>query len=286
MPKTEKNTLQQATLEVRPTQFLDYRKYLQELYSWLKLNLTTYSYLQFAEDLGFSQTNMVHLAIRGKRHLRLSSLYKICEALELKGLERQYLELLFKYTTARLPRDREAHFQRLLQLKNRTLTSQMDLYQLEYYSEWYHPVIREMVSMPDFDPDPAWIAQRITPRVLPEQARKSLELLQNLGLIRFSEEQKRFVISNRSISTGDEVANMAVTRYHQRTIEIGREAVTGVPAQRRDISALTMCVSKETAQRIKQEIQKFRKQILAIADSSENPDEIVQMNIQLFPFIK
>jgi uncharacterized protein (TIGR02147 family) len=286
MVKPDNDSMARACQEVRPTQFLDYRKFLQEVYAWFKTHLDSYSYLQFAEDLGFSQSNMIHLAIRGKRHLRMKSVQKIVESLGLKGAERQYFETLVRYNSARLASEREVYFQRLVAIKNRTLTSKIEQSQLEYYSEWYHPVIREMVNMPDFQGDAGWIAARIQPRILPEQARKSLELLVELGLVEYSEEKQKHVLTQRNVTTGDEVTHMAVTRYHQRVIEIGRESITQVPSVRRDISGLTLSVSQEVAQKIKAEIQKFRKHLLAIADESVEPDEIVQVNIQMFPFTK
>lgn len=266
--------------------YLDYRGYLQAIYLHMKEVTGTYSYIQLASDLGYSATNVVHLIIKGKRKLTAKAAQKVVLALGLRGTDRQYFETLVEYNNGTDALTREGLFKRLLALKARTLSTPLEQSQLEYYSEWYHPVIREMVGMPEFKSDPHWIAGRITPRILPEQARKSLELLTSLGLVAHDAERGRHVLSSPHVTTGDEVAGMAVVRYHQRTIELARESITSVEAQRRDVSSLTLCVTEETANRIKLEVQQFRKRLLALADEAGEGDQVYQLNIQLFPFTK
>ena len=56
--------------------------------------------------------------------------------------------------------------------------------------------------------------------------------------------------------------------------------------ERRDVSAVTVCVSEAAARRMKAEVQAFRKKILAIADEVKDGDEVYQLNMQLFPLTK
>jgi len=269
--------------EVSVVAFLHYREYLQAVYFALKKGMERYSYLAFAEDLGFSRTNVIHLVISGKRPLTVKGAQRAAEALGLKGLERRYLETLVRYNNSRQSTEREELFQELLAMKNRTLKSALDKAQLEFFSEWYHPVIREMMLMPSFKADPEWIAATVFPRIRPEQARKSLELLEHLGLARLDNATHRYVAVSSQVSTGDEVMSMAVARYHQRTIDLGKETITLVNEHERDISAITVCVSAEMAERMKREVQEFRKRLLAMAEEARAVDRVYQLNLQLFP---
>ena len=278
--------LRQQMVLVPPTRYLEYRGWLEHLYLCAKQNIEHYSYIQFSGHLGFGENNVLHLIIRGKRNLSPKALDKIVEILQIKGTERLYLESLVRYCNSRKSEEREELFQRMLQLKSKVLTSPMEQNQLEYYSEWFHPVIREMTAMADFRSDPYWIADHVVPRILPEQARKSLELLDGLKLISYNEELKRHQQTQSIVSTGEEVASHAVVRYHQRVLELARDAITRVDPEKRDISAVTVAVSEETAQMMKAEIQAFRKRLLALAEKDESPDRIYQVNFQLFPFTK
>jgi len=286
VPVAVAQALKSAATAISPTGFLEYRDYLSALYHWLKNNLDRYSYVQFASDLGFGKTNVAHLIIQGKRPLSVKAAERIAASIELGALDKEYLVTLVRYQNARSPRQREELFDAIHALKNRLLKSSLDRSQLEYFSEWYHPVIREMTFMTEFDSDPDWIAAKIFPRIRPEQARKSLALLESLNLIRFDGALNRHVPTAARVSTGDEVASIAVIRYHQQSIALGRDAMTSVSEDRRDISAVTVCVSEAMAQRMKVEVQAFRKKILAMADEVKKGDQVYQLNIQLYPLTK
>src|ERR1700730_5835126 len=99
--------LVKAAAAVPVVGLLDYREYLQGVYAWLKADLDTYSYLSFAEDLGFSRTNVLHLVINARRPLTLKGAIRVANALQLKGLERRFLETLVHYCNSRKPAERE-----------------------------------------------------------------------------------------------------------------------------------------------------------------------------------
>jgi uncharacterized protein (TIGR02147 family) len=252
----------------------------------MKTELESYSYLEFADDLGFSKTNVIHLMIRGKRRLSVKGARRVCEALGITGIGRQYLETLVAHHNARKPEERQQLFDKLLVLKNRDLSSPIQQQQLDYYSSWYHPVIRELVGIRAIRRNDVSFVDEIHPRVLPEQGRKSLELLESLGLIRYDDASDRFIQTHANITTGDEIQSLAVVSYLAEVIDLGREAMTSIKAARRDISAVTVAVDEKTAKELKAEIQRFRKRLLALADECENPDGIYQINFQLFPFTK
>lgn len=286
MKNDHKTVLREVCQHIRPSQHLSYEIFLESVFQWIKARSKSYSYIQFADDLGFSQTNVLHLIIRGKRRLSPKAVGRIIDTLQIKNIERLYLESLVRYQNARLTADREALFARLMELKSKSLSSTIEQSQLEYYNEWYHPVIRELVGMKNFNPDPQWIVKHIQPRVLPEQARKSLALLEELKLIQRNEITQNLELTQQHISTGDEIASHAVVRYHQRTIEIGRESVMNFDHTERNVSSVTVAISQDTFEKISEEIAAFRKKILEISEASSDPDRVYQMNIQLFPFTK
>lgn len=271
---------------VQPTEYLDYRDYLDAVYQCLKEKLSKYSYVQFAEDLGFSKTNVVHLIIKGKRPLSVKGAGKIIAALGLTNVSRIYFEKLVKYKNSRKPAERESLFQELVQIKSKSVDSQEAKDQLEFFSEWYHSIIYQMSFSDVFYSDPSWISDHITPRIRPEQARKSLQLLEILGLIKFDENEGRHFPTKRRVSTTDEIASVAIVRYHQKMIETGKESITAVDEDLRDISSITTSISPELLPKIKQEISHFRKKILMLEEQSKKDPLVYQMNIQLFPVTK
>jgi uncharacterized protein (TIGR02147 family) len=286
MARGHKHVLKSCGQKVKPSSFLEPAKFLQACYDFMKAELDSYSFLDFAEDLGFSKTNVVHLMVRGKRRLSVKGAKRVCEALGITGTGRQYLETLAAHHNARLPEERQQLFDKLLSIKSRDLTNPIEQHQLDYYSSWYHPVIRELVGIRAIKRNDVSFVDDIHPRVLPEQARKSLELLETLGLIRYDETADKYLQTHANITTGDEIQSLAVVSYLAEVIGMGRAALTSIKAARRDISAVTVAVDEKTAKQIKAEIQHFRKRILALADECQSADGIYQINFQLFPFTK
>lgn len=276
--------MSKAAQEVRPSGFLDVRAFLESLYNFLKQANGQYSYLRFAEDLGSKATTVMHQIVRGYRPLTGKAGLKIAKALGLSGLEKRYFLTLVDYCSARGTAKREELFERLLTIKNESLPDDFDKDCLAFYSEWYHPVVRELVATPGFKADPAWIAKRIQPNIRPEQARQSLELLQRLELVSPDPETKKLVQTKTRMSTGHRVKGMALLSYHQQMILLARDALTRVEGRRRDISAITVNVDEATAQRLKSLIHAFQLQLLDEAEKAGVGDQVYQVNIQLFPF--
>jgi uncharacterized protein (TIGR02147 family) len=157
--------------------------------------------------------------------------------------------------------------------------------QYRYYAEWYNIPIRELTILPEFSEDPGWIARSLLPPISPQQAQKALDLLLQLGRLE-RDESGRLVQADAFISTGDEVTSTSVASYHREMIQKGSEALDRFPGPERDISSATMALSEEVFQEIKSLIQKFRKELLAIADQDQRPEGVYQINFQLFPLAK
>ena len=61
---------------------------------------------------------------------------------------------------------------------------------------------------------------------------------------------------------------------------------SGIPAERRDVSSLTLGVVKSRLPQLKKMVQNFRQEVLKVVSEDENPEEVIQMNIQLFPLTR
>ena len=278
------SSLEKIENQVSVLEYLDYRLYLNSIYLIAKSNSKRYSYLQFSEDLGFSKTNVVHLIIKGKRPLSLKASEKIVKALNLTGIQKKYFSTLISYQNARQPEKRERLFKELIQIKAKAITTPETQSQLEFFSEWFHIIIYQMTFMDDFIDDPQHIAKSVVPNIRPDQARKSIQLLKSLDLISVDDNTGKVAPTKTRVSTGDEIASIAVTRYHHKMIELGKESITKISEHERDISSISISIPLAMIPELKEEISIFRKKILALADQKRNQcDEVYQMNIQLFP---
>jgi len=270
--------------QIRPTAYVDCRAFLLEYFQKTKTAVGRYSYAEFAADLGFAPTGFINQIVKGRRPLTVRMSTRIAAALGLNGLERRYFVTLTNYTNEKSTKIREELFQKLISLKTTALPSADDQDILTYFSEWYHPVIRELVGRQDFSADPAWIAENLIPRIRPNQAKNSLALLKRLGLIKLV--KNRLQQTEKSLSTGPQVKNISVIRYHQQMIDLGKEALTRTNAKDRNITALTVRISAADAEVMMQKLYDFQMQLLKEAEAKNDGEKIYQVNMQMFPVAK
>jgi len=207
----------------------------------------------------------------------------IAKKLRLTGVQRKYFLTLVEYNNSRSIKQREELFNTLMAIKSQVLPTTYDKDMLEFFSCWYHPIIRDMVGLPDFQSDPAWIAKRIFPSIRPEQAKSSLTLLEKLGLIYFDLEKSCYFQTKKDFSTGPQLGTIGIARFHQMMIENGKQAITRVKKNERDISGVSICIPKFKVKLLKNIIQNFQQQLLESEEYDQKDNEIYQINIQLFP---
>jgi uncharacterized protein (TIGR02147 family) len=61
------------------------------------------------------------------------------------------------------------------------------------------------------------------------------------------------------------------------------ESIDLVPAHQRDISSLTLCLGEVGLRAFKERVQRFRKELLELSALETKPEQVVQINFQLFP---
>jgi uncharacterized protein (TIGR02147 family) len=263
----------------------NYRAYLRALYKFYKETKPHFSYRYFSQKAGFRSPNFLQLVIEGKRNLSPESIEKFTNALKLGKKEAEFFRVLVYLNQARTVSEKKIYAEQLMQFRPFRYIHPLRQDQYRYYTDGYNIAIRELTTLPEFSEDPAWIAKRLLPPISPQQAKKSLDLLLQLGLLK-RDESGRLVQSDAFISTGDEVTSTSVANYHRAMIQLGAEALDRFSGPARDISSVTMALSDKNFQEIKALIQRFRKELLAIADQDQSPEGVYQINFQLFPLAK
>lgn len=262
--------------------YRDYRKFLRDWYQAAKKSRASFSFRTFSKRAGFKSTNFFKLVMDGDRNLTDNSLSQFMEGLRLNKQEQTFFWHLVYYNQATSSEEKALHYQSLLQSQKFQERRLLEKDQYDYFSNWYHSVIRELVVSSGFDGTVEWLERRLLPAVSTSRIKKSILLLQKLGLIREVGEG-RWEQCDTLVSTGPEVRSLAVMNCHRELLKLAGDIMENVPAPERDISALILGIKREHLEELKGHIQAFRQKILKLVSTVSDPEEVVSMTIQLLP---
>lgn len=285
----DKAALKKACNEiVRPSEYLDYREYLDALYHALKGLSPEYTYFDFAEDAGLGHNNLMNALIRGRRPLTLKTCKRIVVALGLVGRERQYFEALVEHAYARDPLVRESIFRKLVALKGRLVVNELDKLQLEFFSHWSHAVLLELMSLEGATLEPEWFQERILPKVTVDEVRNGLDLLCRIGYAARDENKRKYVALQADVATGAEVAGVALVRYHQTLLDLAHAAVVDCSAELRNINSLVLSLTESEFESLKSVMQDFMQKVYEQhpPQQDDTARRVVQVSMQLFPLTR
>ena len=261
--------------------FLNYREYLRRYYEEKKARSRGFSYRSFARRVGLTSPNYLKLVIEGKRNLTPEMAERFAKACGLEAEAQRYFLELVVLEQAKSASVRNASRERLYALRPQRQVQDLAAAQAAYHATWYLPAIRELVSRQDFRDEPAWVAAQLLPPIREAEAKAALETLLGLGLLR--RKRGRIVQGELLLSTGPETTRENIVNYHREMMRRASESMDHIPAQERDISSLTLCLSEEGLQRFKERIRRFRRELLDISADESEPTRVVQINFQLFP---
>lgn len=262
----------------------DYTNYREFLADWFqeKKAKQGYTYRDFSRAAGMNSSAWLLHLIRGTKNLSATSALRIATALELNGDESLFFGNLVGFTQAKSAEEKDRFYVAMLAQKKRLNLAQLTEEQYAYYSKWFHPVIRSLISKVDWGDDYAKLAKKLRPVITPREAKASVKLLLKLGFIEKTDEGD-WRQCQAMISTGNEVASLQVANYHRQVSRLSENVHDRVPRELRDISALTLGIGAAEAEKIKEKIQAFRKEIMSIAQESSEADRVYQLNFQFFP---
>ncbi|MDB5049062.1 MAG: hypothetical protein JWO30_2133 [Fibrobacteres bacterium] len=268
---------------------LDYRVYLTEHYEKSKQANPHFSFRSFSTKAGFKTKDFLYRVMHGEKNLSQASVFKLSGALNLKREEVEYFENLVKFNQSRNVKEKDFYFQRLSALRGEYMVDgsahRLESQQYEYYAKWWHTAVRSLLDMYEFRGDFKWLAKKLDPAITTAQAEQSVALLESLGLV-LRDSGGRYKATHKSLTTGTPILPLAITKFHLGTLELAARCLDEVPKEERDLSCLTLGISRKTLDRIKQKLKRFRTELLKLAEADEEADTVYHLNLHIFPLSK
>lgn len=262
--------------------YLDVRAFLRDLYTHRKARSRGWSYRAFSRRAGLGSPNHLKRVIDGERDLTADMAVRYAEALGLDGPATAYFCDLAAFSRAGSSAEKNAAYQRLATSRGYRRAQKLEMAHAAYHGNWWVPAIRELALRPDFRGDPDWIAATLLPPIRRQEAQEALDTLVSLGMLAIDADGRAHQGAT-VVTTGPETRGLHIGNYHRAMLERAAAAIDLVPAAERDVSSLTFCVGPGRLAEIKERVRAFRKEIIALAAEETEGDQVIQLNLQLFP---
>ena len=262
--------------------FSDYRDFLKDRYRQLKEADPIFSFRNFSKAAGFGSPNYLKLVMDGKRNLSFDAIAKFAKGLRLDNHESEFFRYMVEHNQCEhLPRKKvfEAKLMYLRELfKVKTLIPEL----YDYYHQWYHSAIREMVKKGAVKNDAGVIAQSLVPCISEEEAKGSIELLMKLKFINCNGEWIE-AVDNTEIDS--QTAALSQKVHYEQMAELAAQSLYTQGPETQDFESMTLSLPMEKVAEVRRQIQEL---LLGIASNQTHTpsDSVYQLNIQFFAMTK
>ena len=263
------------------TEYKDYRKYMQDFYDERK-RTGAFSWREFSKLAGFTSPTYLKLVCEGKSGLSKVKMLQVSKAMGLTGYEEKYFSLLVLLAKATKDADKKAALLEMERIAREHKARVVDSDTFQYYESWKYPVIRELAPMMP-GAQPRKLAEECKEYVSAEEVRDILAFLVKAGFLK-KDGEKVYTQTEKAVIGSPEALPIAIRAMHKEMGNMAVRAVDRYSASERYFTGMTIGVNEANYARIVNEIDICSKKIAAIANESDNQDQVYGLNFQLFPF--
>lgn len=149
-------------------------------------------------------------------------------------------------------------------------------------ADWYHFAMLELISLPEFQSHPRWIAKSLGISVI--EAKTAIDRLLRLGFIVVDPTSGQWKAREKHSTTlGIQESIEALKRMQRQILEKAIQALDSFPIEKRDQSSMTMAIDSSQLPAAKLRLKKFRRSLCTFLESGTKIDSVYQLSISLFP---
>lgn len=266
--------------------YFDYREYLNDIFVHFKQVDPSYSHRKFLADAQIPGSTYLLRVLRVKRKLSLKYVANFSEAMKHNSSETQFFTMLVSFCNEKNVNKKDLILKNLLKIRSEKTTYALEDKKLRYFEKWYYPVMRDLVALVNFDDDYNALGRMLVPSIKSEQAKGAVAFLLKNGFIRPREDNSGYEPSEPIVATPPSVNSTILSQFHKKNLQLDIDAFENSLLSDRSISSVTMSVSKGTFEKIRIEVQEFRKRLIALAREDNKPSMVCRVGFQVVPRAK
>ena len=262
------------------TEYTDYRKVIQDFFDEKK-RTSAFTWRDFAKSAGFSSAVFLKYVCEGKKNLSHRGAISVASAMGLNGFDATYFYSMVAYGTAKTDEDKKKNFEEMRAMAKERKIRILGANEFDYYKTWKNSVIRELApAMPGAKPSE--MAKACKPMISTDDVIEALAFLQKLGLLE-KDYDNVYRQTNKAIALGVSDAVPLAARSLQRQMGSFALDAISLPLSERDMSGITMGITRKGYDKIVAALDKFRHQIAAIVAEDGDTEQVYRLNLQFFP---
>lgn len=262
--------------------YSDYRLFLRDTFVARKAMDRRFSHRAFARLAGFSSTALVPLLVQGKRNLTPRYLDGFIRALDLSPAEAAYFRALVDFTHSRTDAERRTHERALVLLRSKG-SRRIALARMKFFESWIHVALHQACSCLDLTDDLASAREFLNPSPTLEELRTSLSLLVELGMVE-KNATGHWKPADPDLRGEGPLGQWILRGFREQMVALGNTAHERMSTNRMKVLSETLALGATASRAVEERLLAFRDEVVSITlADQEPPEEILQLNIQLFP---
>lgn len=263
--------------------YSDYRKFLGDFQQTKNALNSAFSFRYFAKKADINSSSFYPQVIKGIRNLTKTTLIKTCVAFGLSDQQAEYFENLVFFNQAKTIKGKNFYFERLVEKQKLRNVKKIQEDQYEYFSAWYHCILREAVTIINFNDDYNQLARFVQPAITARQAKESVQLLLRLG---FLKKNGSVYVQAEPLLATTGTTDFEVHQLMNFQIAVLKMAIAAYDRwkmNKRLTSATTFSFSRKNYPQFLEILRECRSRMMKLAMESTQPDQVYMLSMNFFP---
>jgi uncharacterized protein (TIGR02147 family) len=269
-------------VQIQPNvfEYEDVGLFLNDWLEYLKANKKiSLRQLTKASEISVGSLSMI---LNGKRRFTEKALQKILIHLKLNPQERRFLELLHAVGESESAEVRVEALSEMSRLSAYRKANQKEHDIYKYLTKWFYVAIREMILLPDFKEDPAWIQKRLRGRIGLQEVAEAIAFLEDRRLV-IRDVNGRLSLPEFDLQCKEGVHKISLGEFHRQVLELAHKSIHEVARDQRYILGRTVAISTSEFHQAKEIFDEALRKIESLGRGGEASKEVYHFELAAFP---
>ncbi|MBQ3778688.1 MAG: TIGR02147 family protein [Fibrobacter sp.] len=258
--------------------YFDYRDFIRAVLETMQSKGLSLRAIQ--ENAGVSGSAFFSRILDGSRPLSIANAKNIAKSWGLPDDESDYFLDLVRFGNEKNVDVREELLRKLLAVRANNQEFALQDSSLKFFSKWYYPVLRDLLPLLPPNTPAEKIGRMFTPVLRAPQVESGIRYLMESGFVTL-DENGVYRVEQPIVSTPPRVRSTILRKYHLKNLEVNSEVYDLFTSDDRSVTSVTCSLSKESFEKVREEIAKLREKILALSREEKNPDRVCHVGFQL-----